>query len=134
MSQDAMVWLSRGALGELAKDRRLTSQDLGVFLCLLGHLDYENHILTPQSEMAEKVGMKRSNFSRAISRLVELEMVEKGPKIGRMVSLKLNPEYGWKGSAKNHVIAIDQVRKDRMKAARIDGVVTGGKPSGQVEA
>lgn len=134
MSQDAMVWLSRGALGELAKDRRMTSQDLGVFLCLLGHLDYENHILTPQSEMAAKVGMQRSHFSRAISRLVELEIVQKGPKIGRMVSLRLNPEYGWKGSAKNHVVAIDQARKDRMKAARIDGVVTGGKSSEQVDS
>jgi hypothetical protein len=128
MSQDGMVWLSRGVLGQLATERKLSGQDLGVFLCLLGHLDYENHILTPQSEMADKVGMHRSNFSRAISRLVEIGIVEKGPKIGRMVSLKLNPEYGWKGSAKNHVVALDQIRKDRMKAARIDGVVKGGKP------
>jgi hypothetical protein len=44
-----------------------------------------------------------------------------------MVSLKLNPEYGWKGSAKNHVVALDQLRKDRMKAAKISGVVQGGK-------
>lgn len=123
MSQDAMIWLSRGALGELAKDRRLSSQDLGVFLCLLGHLDYENHVLTPQSEMAQKVGMQRSNFNRSISRLVELGIIERGPKIGRMVSLRLSPEYGWKGSAKNHVVALDQVLQDRMKAARIEGVV-----------
>lgn len=127
MSQDGMVWLSRGVLGKLATERKLSGQDLGVFLCLLGHLDYENHILTPQSEMAEKVGMLRSNFSRSISRLVEIGIVEKGPKIGRMVSLKLNPEYGWKGSAKNHVVALDQLRKDRMKAAKISGVVQGGK-------
>lgn len=129
MSQDGMVWLSREVMGELAKDRRLSGQDLGVLLCLLGHLDYENHILTPQAEMAEKVGIQRSNFSRSIRHLVELGIVEKGPKVGRMVSLKLNPEYGWKGSSKNHVVAMEAHRKERMKAARIDGVVQGGKAS-----
>lgn len=127
MSQDGMVWLSRGVLGDLLRDRKLSGQDLGVFLCLLGHLDYENHILTPQAEMAETVGLHRSNFNRSVRHLVELGILEKGPKVGRMVSLKLSPEYGWKGSSKNHVVAMEQHRQERMKAARIEGVVPGGK-------
>ena len=39
-----------------------------------------------------------------------------------MVSLRLNPEYGWKGSAKNHVACLDQERKKRM-ASRDQGVI-----------
>ena len=58
-------------------------------------------------------------------------MIEKGPKIGRMVSLRLNPEYGWKGSAKNHVACLDQERKKRMAKAGIKGVIEGGQQAPQ---
>ena len=44
-----------------------------------------------------------------------------------MVSLRLNPEYGWKGSAKNHVACLDQERKKRMAKAGIKGVIEGGQ-------
>ena len=71
--------------------------------------------------------MDRSNFNRAVKRLVERGVIEKGPKIGRMVSLRLNPEYGWKGSAKNHVACLDQERKKRMANAGIKGVIEGGQ-------
>ena len=77
--------------------------------------------------MAEKIGMARSHFNKGLKKLLELGVFEKGPKIGRMVSLKLNPEYGWKGSAQNHIIALKQVRKDKMKQARISAVIEGGK-------
>ena len=126
MSQDAMLWLSRVAMGDLAKSG-MGVGEFQVLMCLLGYVDYENHILTPQSEMAEKLGMDRSNFNRAVKRLVERGVIEKGPKIGRMVSLRLNPEYGWKGSAKNHVACLDQERKKRMAKAGIKGVIEGGQ-------
>ena len=98
-----------------------------VFFMLVAHLEHENFILTPQAEMAEKLKMARGHFSRALMKLEAEGVILRGPKIGRMVSFKLNPEYGWKGTAKNHVAALGQVRKDRMKAARIDGVIQGGK-------
>ena len=65
--------------------------------------------------------MDRSNFNRAVKRLVERGVIEKGPKIGRMVSLRLNPEYGWKGSAKNHVACLDQERKEANGEGRDQG-------------
>lgn len=130
MSQDAMLWLSRVAMGDLAKSG-MGVGEFQVLMCLLGHVDYENHILTPQSEMAERLGMDRSNFNRAVKRLVERGVIEKGPKIGRMVSLRLNPEYGWKGTARNHVIALDQERKKRMANAGIKGVIEGGQQGPQ---
>lgn len=112
---------------------KLANADLGdaarrVFFMLVAHLEHENFILTPQTEIAEKLKMDRGNFSKAMKKLEVEGVILRGPKIGRMTSFKLNPEYGWKGSAKNHIVALDQLRKDRMKAARIDGVVQGGKP------
>ena len=77
MSQDAMLWLSRVAMGDLAKSG-MGVGEFQVLMCLLGYVDYENHILTPQSEMAEKLGMDRSNFNRAVKRLVERGVIEKG--------------------------------------------------------
>ena len=50
-----------------------------------------------------------------------------GPKIGISRSYRLNPEFGWKGSARNHVIALDQERKKRMANAGIKGVIEGGQ-------
>ena len=44
-------------------------------------------------------------------------------------SYRLSPNFGWKGSARNHVIALDQERKRRMAAAGITGIVQGGEPN-----
>jgi hypothetical protein len=112
----------------------LANADLGdearrVFLILLAHLEHENFILTPQTEMAAKLKMEKANFSRAMRRLETEGVILRGPKIGRMASFKLNPEYGWKGSAKNHILALDQQRAQRMKDSRISGVIQGGKPA-----
>ena len=35
----------------------------------------------------------------------------------------MNPEYAWKGSARNHVVALDDERKARMAKANIKGVI-----------
>lgn len=110
----------------LAKSPRLQGQDFRVLMILMAHLEHENYILTPQAEMAEKIGMLPANFSRSVARLVEEGVILKGPKIGRMGSFKLNPEYGWKGSAKNHLVAVSEQRKarqERMKKAGITGVI-----------
>jgi predicted transcriptional regulator len=123
-------WLAMGqgmVAVNLAKSANLQGQDFRVFLVLLANLEHENFILTPQARMAESIGMKPTHFSRSVSRLVEEGVIEKGPKIGRMNSYKLNPEYGWKGSAQNHQKALDERRKQRMKNSGITGVIEGGK-------
>ncbi len=84
--------------------------------------------------MAAKIRMAKSHFNRSLKRLFELGIFEKGPKIGRVVSIKLNPGFGWKGSAKNHVIALDQERRRRMEKAGISGVVDGGRDSEDIQA
>ena len=118
------------------------SQDQGLMIARRGHeigldgfrvmhylasvLNYENEIVVSHTEIAEALNMKRSNVSRAIRRLLEIGIIEKGPVVSRACSYRLSPEIGWKGSAVNHR-AMMQGRKltlaDRMKKSRI-AVVT----------
>lgn len=43
----------------------------------------------------------------------------RGPKAGRSSTFRLNPSFGWKGSASNHQKAL----KERMRASNISGIV-----------
>ena len=118
MAQNAM---------DLLADSDLDGQGWRVLAKLIGRLDFENLLVLNQAELARDLKMQRQNLQRSIKKLIELGVLLEGPRIGVSRSYRLNPEFGWKGSAKNHVVALDQLRKDRMKAARIDGVVQGGK-------
>ena len=100
------------ALDALA-NANLGGQAYRVLLKLLAKVEFENFIVVSQSEMAKELGMKLPNFNRCLSDLAKEGVILRGPKVGRMGSLKLNPEYGWKGTAKNHIIALDEVRKAR---------------------
>ena len=126
MSQDGFLMIARNP--------DMTLSDVRVFHCLLAHADHQNFVMTPQAEMAEKIGMAKSHFNRSLKKLFELGIFEKGPKIGRMVTIKFNPEFGWKGSAKKHVIALDQERQRKMQKAGITGVVDGGRDGENNEA
>jgi hypothetical protein len=93
----------------------LTLTDYRVFFTLLNHVEEGNLIRTPQSEMAEKVGIARSHFSASVARLIEEGVIEKGEKNGRTTTLKLCSQYGWKGSAKSHVADLSEYRKRKQK-------------------
>ena len=55
-----------------------------------------------QAEIARDLGMQRQNVQRSIKRLMELGVILEGVKIGVSRSYRLNPSFGWKGSAKGH--------------------------------
>ena len=74
----------------------------------LARLDYENLIQVNQAEVAEQVGMNRHNVNRSIKKLIELGVVLEGVKIGVSRSYRLNPNFGWKGSAKGHREALHE--------------------------
>ncbi|MES7356232.1 hypothetical protein U6S89_12165, partial [Cutibacterium acnes] len=54
-----------------------------------------------------------------------LGVLLEGPKIGIHRSYRLNPRFGWKGSAQGHRKAM----QERMKASRIERVIEGGIPT-----
>ena len=112
---------------DLLADSDLDGQGWRVLAKLLSRLDFENLLVLNQAELARDLKMHRQHVQRAIKKLIELGVLLEGPRIGISRSYRLDPNFGWKGSARNHVTALDQLRKERMKAAKITGVVQGGK-------
>ena len=78
------------------------------YVAMLARLDYENLIQVNQAEVSEQVGMNRHNVNRSIKKLIELGVILEGVKIGISRSYKLNPNFGWKGSAKGHREALHE--------------------------
>ena len=117
MAQDALMVLKQFTRVE----------DFRVLMALLERLDYENLITASQAEIARDLGMERAQVNRAVKRLTEAGAILEGPKVGISRTYRLNPNFGWKGSAKNHVVAIDKDRKSRMAKSGIAGVIDGGK-------
>lgn len=120
--KEGWMALAQSPLMVLAQSN-ISGETFRVLMAILSQLDFENWIQLRQAETAEKIGMKRSNFSRALRELEALEVLIKGPKVGRSVTYRLNPNFGWKGSAKNHKEAL----KERMKKSGITDVIEGGK-------
>lgn len=109
--------------GEILAHSNLVGVDFKVMFLLLNKLDFENHMLIHQVELAENLGMYRQNVARSIKRLIAVGVVLEGPKVKHNRTYKLNPEFGWKGSGDNHRKALADHRKARMKAAKISGIV-----------
>ena len=98
----------------LATDRDITGEVYRVFFYLMGKLDFENYIHVAQTEISEALDLQKSHVSRAVKVLCDKQIILKGPKTGRIITYRLNPDYGWKGKVKN------------MNAARFT-VIQGGK-------
>ena len=109
MAQSPMLELAKADLGDAARR---------VLFAVLGRLDFENWIVVPQAELARLIGMKPSNFSRALKRLLDEKVLLAGPRTGRNATYRLNPAYGWKGSAKAHRQAV----RDHLRVIARDGV------------
>jgi hypothetical protein len=104
MAQNPLVTLAQANIGQEA---------WRVFAIILGNLDYENWINLNQTELAKKLDMKQPNFARGLKSLIDEEVLLLGPKIGRNRTFRLNPQYGWKGSAKNHKEALQERMRER---------------------
>lgn len=121
------VMNSQEALEELATDKDLTGENYRVLLLLLSRLDFENWIQISQSEIVEKLDMKKQNVSRAILLLEEKGILLRGPKVGRSYAFRLNPHYGWKGKVKN----LNDYRKQEEDRSRHLQVVSSSEPTVQ---
>lgn len=89
------------AFEALAKDRELRGEPRAVLDFLISRLDFENYILIQQVEVAKELEMDETQVSRSIKKLVDKDVILRGPKVGRTPSYKLNAYYGWKGTVKN---------------------------------
>lgn len=92
MNQSALLMLANSLNGEQLK----------VLLAMLAELDYENFIQVAQADIADVLQINKVNVSRSIKAILELGVIIQGPKVGRSFSYRLNPQFGWKGTANNH--------------------------------
>lgn len=106
----------RAMFSKMARDADITGEVGRVLYYFLGKLDFENFIHVAQADIAQALGLQKSNVSRAVRILCEKQIILKGPKTGRTITYRLNPDYGWKGKDKN------------MNTARFT-VIQGGKGS-----
>jgi hypothetical protein len=89
------------ALIALAKDEDITGENYRVFFYLCGNLDFENFIHLEQKKISEELNIRKENVSRSVKKLVDKKIILKGPKVGRSLTYRLNPNFGWKGKVKN---------------------------------
>ncbi|EIQ73400.1 hypothetical protein ECEPECC34262_5429, partial [Escherichia coli EPEC C342-62] len=52
-------------------------------MLMLADLDYENFIQIAQADIAETLGMQKTNVSRAVRALLDVGVIFEGPKVGR---------------------------------------------------
>lgn len=132
--QGCMVWIPQrpklterwfmafqDAFEEIAKDPELTLEPKNVLFYLYSKLDFENFIQQTQKEIAEALGMKKENVSRAMKLLTAKQIVLEGPKVGKSKCYRLNPNYGWKGKVKT----LQEHRKEQFRV--IQGGIEGKK-------
>lgn len=115
--------MAQDALSVLKDLKRV--EDFRVLMAMLERLDFENLIQVSQAEVADELEMDRAQVNRAVKRLCEVGALLPGPKIGLSRSFRLNPTFGWKGSAKGHNEALER----RKRAAGLTVVRGGGKHS-----
>ena len=102
-------WLAMAQNGaEILAQSNLSGNDFKVLMKLLSVLDYENLIQVSQADVARELNMHRQHVQRSIKRLIDLGIVLEGVRIGINRSYRLNPNFGWKGSAKGHREALHE--------------------------
>lgn len=98
--------MNQAALEIIATE--LSHEQTRVLMILLSELDYENYIQVAQVDIGEKLKMQKTNVSRAMKNLMQMDVILEGPKIGRSKTYRLNPQFGWKGTVSNHKKALRQ--------------------------
>ena len=92
-----------------AKDKDIKSETHRVLWFIISILDFENWVQLSITEIANELGMRQPNVSKAIKVLENKGVIIRGPKVGRSFSFRFNPDFGWKGKVKN----LDDYRKQR---------------------
>lgn len=106
------VALFQSGITDMAK-MGLTGEQWSVWAYLMGTLDFDNYWRVSQKDVAEALGMKKQNVSRAIHVLLDKDIIIEGPMAGRFKTYRLNPRIAHRGSRnyQNSVIEYDALKK-----------------------
>lgn len=104
--QDGMGYLAR---------QKLTGEQWSVYAYLVEHLDYDNWIRVRQQDVCKDLGIDKSNVSKALKRLVEVDVITRGPMAGRYHTYRMNPRIAHRGARHyaNNLVQYDDLRKKR---------------------
>lgn len=91
------------AFEALAKDKELWGQPQAVLNYLMSKLDFDNHIIICQADIAKALDIERTRVSESIKKLLDKGIILKGNKNGKNYTYRLNINFGYKGKAKNLV-------------------------------
>ena len=98
---------------------RLNGELWSVLATMIGRMDFNNYIRINQTALAKELHMKQSQVSRAIKKLLELDVICEGPRAGLCKTYMLNPNVGIKGKQKQQKI-IDYAEKKRARELEKD--------------
>jgi len=79
-------------------DKPLTQTEYRVRDMLLGSMGLGNWGIVNQAELARQIRVHRPDVSKAIKRLIELGIVERGEKLGKSCQYRISPGFSFKGT------------------------------------
>lgn len=101
------LWQDDSEIGvsimEQAENDLLTKTEYRVRDWLLGTIGIGNFCYVNQSEMARKLNIERATASRAIKRLIELDILIPGPKSGKNNTYQISPAFCFFGKIQNGI-------------------------------
>ena len=111
LGREYFVGFKSGFEGLASMD--LTGEQYKVLMYLFSRLDFDNFLKVPQKEISDKLNLHKSNVSKAIKKLAELDVIAVGPMAGHSKTYRLNPRIAHRG-AKNYqetIIQYDALKK-----------------------
>lgn len=101
----------------------LTQTEYRVRDWLIGEIGIGNYVFVNQAEVGRKLRIARSHVSSAIKRLLELEILLKGPKSGKSNTYMVNPAFCFSGNLKNGINARNEsINNNRGKILQFKNV------------
>lgn len=94
--------------------KELGGEGYAVLHYLTSVLDYENEVFISKTDLAKEMGMLRPNLCRAFKKLETSGLVRERRRVGNMRAYVLSPEIAWRGSGRNHVVALEAFRREKL--------------------
>jgi hypothetical protein len=102
---EGWIAMAQPALMALA-NAKLSGEESRVLFAILSMLNFDNWVQLNQTGLSKTIKMRRQHLNRALKKLETENVLIRGPKVGSISTYRLNPNYGWKGTAKKHKEAL----------------------------
>lgn len=108
--KEGFVQMSQAAMLELAQNP-VSGEAMRVLMALCAVLDFENFVQLNQTDLAKLIGMEKQNVNRAMAELFERGIIIKGMKVGRCLTYRLSPTFGFKTKGSNFTKLMADINK-----------------------